>query len=300
MNLESYGHERKIWDGCFKGSFNALNKRFNESITDKKVRATYYVVSRFKNNSKKFGNSNNESLYLEFDSNLSPDFVFQELDFKTGKSVTIALEKSNQKDFGDTQLELSVQFIDERQRLFTNQSFHYCKTVAGTITNRLQAYKVAFDQAVAYELTKIADRGFQVNDRHVINNFAGYLYYENKRRGKDEKFLSHVCPKVCINKILTIYSVLNDDVFWKSPVTWASMNNNPYTDRGEENIFYNSRLPIEQIEGLELAIRIRNSMSYRIFEDSYNKNRDFDYSIFKEKLIIHLKEKGIDIGQLTQ
>lgn len=288
MELLSYGIERKVFTHFFKGSFDYQNKKMKEPSRDKKIDATYYIQCRYKCNGKKYKDSNNEVLHLEFDSNLSPDFYHTEIDFNTKESLTIALLKTEQGNFGRTHLVISVQYINTAQELFENEEHYYCDTLPGTIPKRLEAYKTAFDMAVNEITNRYRKDGFKVNMSHIINNFAGYLYYENKKRPQDKRFLSEFSLKADINKLLILYSIFHDDCFWKGVSSWNScLHTAPYSDIS--NRFDNiepTTLVSEQALELERLIQIKTQTKglFKLF-GKHHKDHKFDYANFKREFL---------------
>lgn len=287
MELLSNGIERGIFKHFYKNSFSHQNQKMKEQVTDKKLKATYNIEVRYKNNSKRLRESNNETLHLEFDTNLSTDFSHTEMDPSTGESLTIALLRSEQRDFGATRLVLSIQYINAAQELFENEDYCHCDTLQGTIANRLQAYKQTFDKAVSEQVSKYKAQGFKVKLRHTIDNFAGYLYYENKKRAKDSKFLSETAPKLDINKILVLYSIFHEDCFWQETSTWNStLHNCPYSNYNGTNDFRPTLLYAEQVEELERMIRLKSQLPrlHQLFE-KHHKDYNFMYHEFKSEFL---------------
>lgn len=291
MELLSSGIERGIFKDFYKNRFTYTNEQMRTQLTDNKLKATYNIEVRYKNNGRKLKDSNNETLHLKFDTNLSTDFTHTEIDSTTGESLTIALLESKQPDYGTTRLILSIQYINAAQELFENEDYCYCPTLPGTITRRLQGYKKAFDEAVQREVAKFKAEGFKVKLRHTIDNFAGYLYYENKKRAKDDRFLSDFAMKASINQILVLYSIFNEDCFWKGAATWNSnLHNCPYSNYNGTNDFRPTLLYGEQVEELDRMIRIARGIPrlYDLFE-KHHKDHNFLYDDFKEEFLAILK-----------
>lgn len=268
--------------------YSAENKNY---IFDKKHMAVYNIVSRWKNNSKGFKCSNNETLVLKFDTNLSTDFVFEDIEFTSGRSITIALERSIQRDIGDTRLILSVRYINEKQEIFENEEFLSCTTVPGTIAKRLEIYKSAFDNGAKMIYEKYKKEGFRVNLRHDIENFANYLYSENRRRQKIDKFLMEVEARVDINKILILFSIFNNDCFWKNVSSFvSSLICTPYDERLNASFESVQSIPgglkLEYIDELNRIISIKKSMKgLDSLFNKYDVNFKFHYEEFKNEFM---------------
>jgi len=292
MLIKSNGYERQVFERFNPTAIRIFNSKLKQQISDKKLKATFNINFRYKNNSKRTSTCNNEILSLAFDRNLSPDFVFEEVDFSTGRSLTVGLVETYQKDFGKTQLMLSVQHINEEQELFENQAYCYCETLPGTIGKRLQAYKTAFDREVEVIRKGFHQEGFQVHLKHTIDNFAGYLYHENKRRVKEEKFLSEISHKIDINKLLILFSVFHEDYFWKNVSSFnSSLHNAPYCETIHAytpHQINRTLLPVEQVEELERLIGIKKNMNglSNLFEKHFNHSDcKFDYYGFKAEFL---------------
>lgn len=290
METLSKGHEREIFTDFRLGYINHFSQKLREQVKSKKLKAVYYVAYRSKNTRTHLSDSNTDSLDLAFDTNLSSDFHFEDINFAKGSSFSISLLESNQRDFGRTQLKLSIQYIDEEQNFFENIEYAYCPSIGGTIENRLLEYKKAFDNHVAQSLVDYKMNGFKVNIVHTINNFAGYLYYKNKKASKDEKFISEFAQKSDINKILIIYSIMNGDCFWKHVSPFQShLNEAPYYD--QSNCFTNiqaTNLYAEQVFQLNQSINIVKHLGYMAFEKHLSSN-GFDYFGFKQEFFVRTK-----------
>lgn len=285
MNLISTGIERGIFKDFYPNRFKHQNEQMRNQIIDKKVKATYNIEVRYKNNGRKLSDSNSETLHLKFDPNLSTDLTHTEVDIGTGESLTISLLESKQPDYGTTCLVLSIQYINAAQELFENEDYCYCPTPAGTITKRLQAYKIAFDEAVQREVAKFKAEGFQVNLRHTLDNFAGYLYHENKRRAKDDRFLSEFATKADINKILVLYSIFNEDCFWTGAASFNStLHNCPYSNFNGTSDYRPTLLYAEQVHELERMIQLKKQTLHSDFE-KYHKGYKFLYDEFKQEFL---------------
>lgn len=289
MELVSHGYERKILRDFGEGYIRAFNTKRAEQIKAKNLNAYYYVHIRYKNNSAKsfsggrLEGSNTETLHLEFDTNLSPDFVCQELDFKTGRSLTLSLQKTEQGSSGRTKLIVSSQYINEAQEVFENDLAFYCPTIGGTIDKRLQAYKIAFDELAQKEIEDYRANGFKVKIRHTVNNFAGYLVKSNQQKPKGEKFLSDYGIRVDVNKILIIYSIEHGDCFWRES-NHNALFQAPYFDTGE--VMQDVEIvALEQSQVNDLdAISMRFNDYRKLFEE-FSSQWKFDYYGFKEKYL---------------
>lgn len=289
MELMSHGYERKLLTNFGDGYIRHFNAKRAEQVKAKGLDVYYYIASRYKNSIMKslsggrMEGSNLETLHLEFDVNLSPDFVRQELDFKTGRSLTISLQRNEQGRSGNTKLIVSSQYINEAQEVFENDLAFYCPTVGGTIDKRLQAYKAAFDSLAQKEVEDYLANGFKVKVRHTVNNFAGYLVQLDKSKPKGEKFLCDYGVRTVVNKILIIYSIEHGDCFWKESHN-TSLWQSPYFDTGEvlQDVEF---VALEQCQAIDLdAISIRFKDYNHLFEE-FSSQWKFDYYGFKAKYL---------------
>lgn len=290
MELTSFGYERKILRNFGDGYIRHFNEKMADQIKAKNFNAYYRFALRYKNSVVKslsggrLEGCNTETLHLEFDANLSPDFVRQDLDFSTGRSLTLCLQKTEQGSSGNTKLIVSSQYINEVQEVFENDLAFYCPTVGGTIDKRLQAYKAAFDQLAQKEIDDYRAHGFKVKVRHTVNNFAGYLVRSNDKKPKADKFLNDYGIRVDVNKILVIYSIEHGDCFWKES-NHNALFQAPYFDTGEvmQDVEF---VALQQCQANELdAISMSFKKHWKLFEEFSSQSR-FDYYGFKEKYLL--------------
>lgn len=204
-NLRSYGYYTQLIEIQGRNVYTNFNK---ELTTDKKTKASFYIRCRYKN-SKRSSDENNEVMSLEFDTNLSQDFVYSFVDFKTGKSLEIKMTHADQPFYGKTNLKYEVQHINEEQELFVNRGYSQCETEKGTITKRLQIYKNEFDRFCNEEFLKFQTNGFKVNLQHVIENIGCHIYF-NYLKSKSYAWNGE---RVVLNEILLMFSSLNNDCF---------------------------------------------------------------------------------------
>lgn len=279
----SIGNERAIFTDFRLGYIKHFSQKLREQVASKKLNAIYYVAYRSKNTRKHLSDSNTESLDLEFDTNLSSDFHFEDVNIANGTSFSVSLLKSSQRDFGHTQLGIATQFIDEAQNFYENIDYIYCPTIGGTIDNRLLEYKKAFDSYVSKSLAQYIEHGFKVHLVHTLSNFAGYLYYKNKSASKGEKFLSEFATKSDLNKILIVYSLMNADCFWKDVSPFQShLNQAPYYDQDNFVSLKPANLYSEHVQELDQAILLVKKLGYSAFEKHLTCN-GFDYASFKQE-----------------
>jgi len=212
---------------CFPHLNNyALDQRAKrEFITDKKTGCVYHIVSRYKNNDRRYpgDNNNTEVLTLEIDPNLSPNFSIEEIDLVSGGSITCNLTALEQPRWGDTELTMSVFYVDEAQTLQESVRTFCMKSIGGTITKRLELALATFRKEATATIAKIHSRGFTHTRRGTASYYASYIVLrakelDAKRHKWDPKILYDVWTgynNPTLNTIIYLYSMLNDDFLHK-------------------------------------------------------------------------------------
>lgn len=291
--IKSSGFEQQLFNLYYRSTatLNHLLKQ-DELIKSKKLDVYYHIVSRRKNSNKWPQDRNNEILNLRFDRNLSHDFSLSHVDLKTGRSLTINLVSSEQPDYRDTKLSCHITHTNEEQELFTNRLDFYCKTLPGTIEKRLQHYKESLQKKWAEILEKYLAQGFDVNDSHIIHNMASFLHYENQRQ--EHKFISTYDIGTSINRILTIFSVLNGDCFHLRSFTnnandHYDFHSRPYTGYCREHRdFQPVTLPAPQEEQLMMIVQLLKTRwpeckaAFDLAAVPFWSGPKFDYRKFKD------------------
>jgi len=219
MQLKSNGYNYQVFEGFREDSLRSHKITSNQYQFDKKFQA-YYRLWRYKNNSKNYRDSNNESMHMIFDSNLSPDFSTTHINLQTQESLSIHLIEVHQKDTGQTQLVMRIEHVDQEQNLYQNQDYFYIDTLPGTVAKRMKFYKQEFDRISQDIIHKYLEHGFSVKFAHTLENLASYIYYAYVKR-----------PMGCnydiakpINQILAVFSVLNCDCLTQGKTTLDEFN----------------------------------------------------------------------------
>jgi hypothetical protein len=298
MELISNGYERNVFDGFRGYNHDHRAKKQKEYVRDKSINVCYRVAARFKNNSRPFTNANTESLCLEIDSNLSSDFNFVYVDTTTWKSFVINLLEVDQRHFGDTYLRISTQYINENQEIFENDGFFMCKSIGGTITKRIQYYKKCFDEECEKRLNDFLGNGFEVHRRHVVNNLAAYIYTESKKQ-KPRVAIYDTSPTSQINNWLIVFSILNNDCFFKhclSPESTCTRYGYPWENYQKmHHELTPIRLPVEQVEIFEKIFSLSGLDKYAIeqaIDNFSSKSWDgdqFSYYKFRQWFVENIK-----------
>ncbi|SAL76701.1 hypothetical protein AWB71_05300 [Caballeronia peredens] len=289
--LFSTGYEQQVFHFYFGQNANISHELDQTNlIKAKSLDVRYNLVVRFKN-SKKTSECNNESLQLQFDQDLSPDFTRSHVDFKTGKSLTLSLIAADQPYYGNTALTLHAVYTNEQQELLTNRITFYCKTLPGTIEKRLQHYRRAFEHECNGLMAEYFEQGFAVQEEHIISNMASFLHFA--RDGNGKSYLSEIVPVASINQLLTIFSVLNDDCFHKDQRVppWTDLYTYPFNGR-KDHRHTKANIPADQEAELltiaELLARNKKTLS-ELFDECHRSPRAsagrFDYAMFKETFL---------------
>jgi len=202
----------------------ALDQRAKrEFITDKKTGCVYHIAYRCKEN-RRNNDFNTESLELTIDPNLSPNFSIEEVDLVSGRSITCNLTALEQPRWGDTELTMSIFYIDEAQTLQESVRTFRMKSIGGTISKRLELALVTFRKEAKASIAQINSRGFTHTRRGTASYYASYIVLrakelDAKRTKWEPKILYDVWTgynNVTLNTIIYIYSMLNDDFLHKS------------------------------------------------------------------------------------
>lgn len=300
MELLSNGYERNIFSGFREHDYSYRTKTIGSFSFSKNGRVYYRVACRFKNTGKKFSKFNTETLHLEIDHNLSSDFNFNFIDKLTGESLVVNLLSTEQKDFGDTSIEISFQYINSKQELFENNEKFYCSSIGGTIENRLKHYKKFFDEKCNELVADFKANGFKVHHSHIVNNLAAYILHEaHKKNNRISVYSSS--PTNQVNNWLIVFSVLNNDCFFQdylSPTATKTRFGYPWANLGNR---YSSelmpvRLPVEQVEIFEQIFNLPGSLKYDIehaIDDCCSpawSGQQLNYSLFKYWLLEKLNK----------
>jgi hypothetical protein len=299
MELQSNGYQFNIFDGYRESFINSRSIRAKQYEYAKKTNAYYRIASRHKNSRNKNRHPtkpddwNNESLYLEIDPNLSPDFNFTYVDLITEKSLCVNLIETEQRDWGRTTLILQVIYTGENQELFQNKNYEYVETIPGTIEKRLQLYKQAFDKVCQMYLASYFNEGFKVNRQHVIDNLANYIWF------------AHTAGRVTlcswggaseISRILLAFSVLSGHSLTEPNQTTYKSYNKLFSDNNYQiRDFMPLSIPDDQAQLLERIFKFRETNA-DAFQEAFSNNhgRTFgepDYDL--EALLIHFQQHGL-------
>lgn len=224
----SYGNTYELFDKRGGASITTVfqtTKRFNK---DRYLNVYYHEIYRIKNHkNKRFNGMHNEALKLSFDSNLSTDFTHTDLNIATGESFTISLVGSNQRDYGDTQLFMSLQYVSKNQELHDTTATWICPTIQGSISKKLKYYRAEFQQAIQHYNNKYLENGPTYHAFEKVKALASYLYLKSRSSTSTNYYDTR---DFLINKILIIYSILSDDCFedMLDRKTGFELNSSPY------------------------------------------------------------------------
>ena len=231
---------------------------------DKKLDVVYRVMYRYKNNDEKREFTNNEVMGLEIDQNLSPDFTASYVDMVKQESLTLTISMIEQPRTFQTKLHIMETYVSPEQELFENKTFIIVPTLPGTLAKRMQHYKDEFQANSKLRIERFLKEGFQTNERHLLSNFADYLYLKwNENSG------NRISD---INKILTMYSALHDDCFHNETLEY-DYHRFPYAFADRE-VNYRPKKPFlfaYQSKMLDELNDFFNKNS-RAFEEMHNRN----------------------------
>ena len=254
MELFSYGKMDAVFD-----TFNFCTERVKHLdglfVTDKKLGIRYRAFRHKK--SRKWGDSNNESMSMAVDTNLSPAFFFQYVDSQTGQSLTVSLKEVEQPSYGKTTLRMPIQYVDTQQRLFQRDALLVIETLPGTVAKRIAFYKQKFDAECQELLSKFLETGFRVNQNDVVNNMASYIH---RWHLSHQVSLYDPNPAAQINEVLAVFSVLNEVQFRSlqagNPCVWHEPFSNMKRDMDK---LVPAWLPLEQIDALDRILYFKKN-----------------------------------------
>lgn len=204
-------------------SYALTNRSKREFLTDKTTGCVYHIVHRSKTNEKRRPGSgyqpNTETLCLEIDPNLSPNFSIEELDLVSGRSITCNLTEISQPRCGRTLLTMSVFYIDELQSLQESVRTFYMDTIGGTLAKRLELALDTFRKEAKATMLEINSRGFSNKRIEMASYYASYMALTGKRldqarRGREPRNLYDAWSdydSFGLNVMLYLYSILNDN-----------------------------------------------------------------------------------------
>ena len=285
--FQTNGKNFAVFDGFFKGHIETFNKHSKELIINKKIGVAYNITFRMKNTRKTLSDSNSEQIEFVFDSNLSENGYFSEVNFKTQESIQIKLVRANQPEWGKTKLEIAVEYINQNQELFENLEYAYCESVGGRIDKKLEKIVECFKKECSEIYKDYLENGFKVRQRFDVENLASFIYFNRK-----DSLCNHAI-KADINKILTILSYRNNDCFYKNQLSsWDKMlGRYPFYDKSRWNNLGDLKhiiLRSEQVEEIDKCIEL---MKDKRFNDAFKNASfqkggctEFEYKVFKEYL----------------
>lgn len=284
---ETNGKNFTVFDGFFKGHIETFNRHSKELIINQKLGVAYNITFRIKNTRRVLKDSNTEQMEIVFDHNLSKNGYYSYINFDTQESIQIKLLKAVQPDYGRTQIEIAIEYINTKQELFENLEYIYCDSVSGRVERKLEKIIEAFQKECINIHNKYLENGFEVRQIFNVENLASFIYFNRK------DCLCNHSIKEDINKILTIFSYRNNDCFYQKELGSCDklIGRYPFNDRSRWNNLGDLKqviLRAEQIEEIDKCIELmRDKRFNEAFKNaSFQRGgcTEFEYKIFKEYL----------------
>ena len=256
-------------------------KIFNDLFETEEHKGIFYKIrSRRKNNSKKTSIDNNESLLIIFDYHLSKDLNFVYGDEKG--HLTISLIEADQPTFLKTKLTCLIEYVNEKQELITNPHFFYVDTIPGRLTKRLELYRDSFKKECEEIVQKYKEKGFQLQQSVITANLINWIR-QNLEPGSCSWH-----QNAGVNRILIIYSILNDDILYfegiKSIHTVYASNFNLICDMTKDVVQSITREQEEQLRAIYSFVSSYKAEHIFIeVEDGYKQG--VEYKTVKERFL---------------